>query len=133
MKRSGIINGPLSGALAGLRHTDVFVVCDAGLSAPAGANVFDLAIEYGSPVVTPVLRAVLDEVVVEQAWVASEMADRNPTRESEVALLLAGIPVKAAPHDQLRRLLPQARFFIRTGDDKPYSNVVLRAGVGFDV
>jgi D-ribose pyranase len=133
MKRSGVINGPLAGAIAGLRHTDLFVVCDSGLSAPPGAAVFDLAIEYGSPIVTPVLRALLDDVVVEAAWVASEMADRNPVRRQEVTALLAKTPVTAVPHQELRALLPEARFFVRTGDDKPYSNVVLRAGVAFDV
>lgn len=133
MKRSGLINGPIASAIGGLRHTDLFVVCDSGLSALSGATVFDVAIQYGSPIVTPVLRALLEELVVEGAWVASEMPDRNPVRYREVTELLDGIPVSAIRHAELRNLLSEARFFVRTGDDKPYSNVVLRAGVAFDV
>ena len=36
MRRGGILNAQLAGALAQLGHTDTLVVCDAGLPIPPG-------------------------------------------------------------------------------------------------
>jgi D-ribose pyranose/furanose isomerase RbsD len=44
MKRGGILNAQLAGALARLGHTDTLVVCDAGLPIPPGSEVVDLAV-----------------------------------------------------------------------------------------
>ncbi|HKZ27462.1 MAG TPA: RbsD/FucU domain-containing protein, partial [Rubrobacteraceae bacterium] len=43
MRRGGILNAQLAGALARLGHTDTLVVCDAGLPIPPGSEVVDLA------------------------------------------------------------------------------------------
>jgi D-ribose pyranase len=133
MKKHGIINAPLAAQLTGLRHTNLFAVCDSGLAAPPGATVIDLSLVYGVPTVSSVLSAILAEVVVEAAWIAEEISARNPQREREIRAELGDLVPAAVPHDELRALLPDVRFFVRTGDDRPYSNVVLRAGVGFPV
>jgi D-ribose pyranase len=45
MKCVGILNAPPAGALATLDHTDLVMVCDAGLPIPSGTTVVDLAFQ----------------------------------------------------------------------------------------
>jgi len=128
MKREGIINARLAGALAGLGHTDHVMVCDAGLPIPSGPEVVDLAFRYGVPSFEVVLSGLLEELVVEGATAAEE-AERNP-RSYE--LLTRSLPdLGFVPHEQLKRMVAGAKLVIRTGEATPYSNVILRCGVPF--
>ena len=49
MRRGGIINADLAGALSRMGHTDLVVICDAGLPIPPGPAVVDLAFQFGVP------------------------------------------------------------------------------------
>ncbi len=55
MKKHGILNRHLSGALASLGHTDGVLVCDAGMPIPDGPRVVDLAFRAGVPSFAEVL------------------------------------------------------------------------------
>jgi D-ribose pyranase len=128
VKRSGIINAKLAGALAGLGHTDQVVVCDAGLPLPPGPEVVDLALRFGVPSFGVVLSALLEELVVEGATAAEEV-ERNP-RSHEY--LTANLPdLGFVPHEELKRMVAGAKLVVRTGEATPYSNVILRCGVPF--
>jgi D-ribose pyranase len=128
MKREGIINARLAGALAGLGHTDHVVVCDAGLPIPPGPEVVDLAFRFGVPSFETVLSGLLEELVVEGATAAEEV-ERNP---SSYEFLTTRLPdLGFVPHEELKRMLPGAKLVIRTGEATPYSNVILRCGVPF--
>ncbi|WP_291378753.1 D-ribose pyranase [Demequina sp.] len=130
MKRTGIINAPLSGALARLGHTDTVVVADAGLPVPAHVPVVDLALVYGSPRFTDVLDALLGDIVVEAAWV-SQQADDWPAGEWIDTRLDA--PAERIDHAEFKRRVSDARLVIRTGEDTAFSNVILQCGVPFAV
>ena len=128
MKRDGIINAELAGALAALGHTDLVVVCDAGLPIPSGPTVVDLAFRFGVPSFETVLSGLLEEVVIEGATAAEEV-ERNP-RSYE--LLKARLPdLGLVPHEELKRIVARAKLVVRTGEATPYSNVILRCGVPF--
>ena len=128
MKREGIINARLAGALAGLGHTDHVVVCDAGLPIPPGPEVVDLAFRFGVPSFETVLSGVLEELVIEGATAAEEV-ERN-SRSYE--FLTTRLPdLGFVPHEELKRMVPGAKLVIRTGEATPYSNVILRCGVPF--
>ena len=131
MKKTGILNADLAAHLARLGHTDQFLVVDSGFPVPAGVPVVDLRVVYGLPAFEPVLTAIADEVVVEHAAVASELATANPP----VSTLIAGIygDVEQVDHVELKRRAVAARFAVRTAEDTPYANVLLTAGVGFAV
>ena len=60
MKRDGIINAQLAYEIARLGHTDLVVVCDAGLPIPEGPAVVDLAFCLGVPSFGTVLSGLLD-------------------------------------------------------------------------
>lgn len=130
MKRTGIINAPLSGALARLGHTDLVVVADAGLPIPPHVPVVDLALVYGQPTFTSVLDALLSEIVVEHAYVSAP-ADDWPCGAWVDDRLDA--PAERLAHEDLKALVGDCRLAVRTGEDTAYSNVILRCGVPFAV
>ena len=128
MKRGGIINARLAGEIARLGHTDLVVVCDAGLPIPPGPAVADLAFRLGVPSFETVLSGLLEELVVEGATAAEE------TRESPgVARVLHELlpDLGLVPHHELKRMTAGAKLVVRTGEATPYANVILRCGVAF--
>ncbi|MEU7647932.1 D-ribose pyranase [Streptomyces huasconensis] len=129
MKKSGILNRHLAGAIAELGHGDTVLVCDAGMPIPAGPRVVDLAFRAGVPAFAEVLDGLLAELVVEGGTAAREIEEANP----DAALLLReSLPVlKLIAHEELKRLSAGARLVVRTGEARPYANVLLRCGVFF--
>ncbi|MHA5048750.1 D-ribose pyranase [Streptomyces sp. SD15] len=129
MKKAGILNRHLSGALAELGHGDGVLVCDAGMPIPEGPRVVDLAFRAGVPSFAEVLDGLLAELVVEGATAASEVREANP---EAAALLDARFPALwTVPHEELKSLSAGARLIVRTGEARPYANVLLRCGVFF--
>ncbi|MCH5671569.1 D-ribose pyranase [Streptomyces gilvus] len=129
MKKAGILNRHLSGAIAELGHGDGVLVCDAGMPIPRGPQVVDLAFRAGVPSFAVVLDGLLAELVVEGATAAKEVQGANPA----VSALLEGeFPeLELVPHERLKELSAQARLVVRTGEARPYANVLLRCGVFF--
>ncbi|OLZ69771.1 D-ribose pyranase [Streptomyces sp. IMTB 2501] len=126
MKKAGILNRHLAGALAELGHGDTVLVCDAGLPIPAGPRVVDLAFRAGVPSFAEVLDGLLAELVVEGATAAEEMGGANRV------LLEGRFPrLSLVPHERLKQLSAGARLVVRTGEARPYANVLLRCGVFF--
>ncbi|HEV2093669.1 MAG TPA: D-ribose pyranase [Rubrobacter sp.] len=128
MKRGGIINARLAGELARLGHTDLVVVCDAGLPIPTGPAVVDLAFRLGTPSFETVLSGLLEEIVVEGATVAEETRE-NPDVARVLRELLPDAGLVA--HNELKRMTADAKLVVRTGEATPYANVILRCGVPF--
>lgn len=129
MKRRGVLNAPLSARLAELGHTDLVVVGDAGLPRPAGVPVVDLALVLGVPSFADVVRALADELTVEQVTMADEARTAN-AGVVELVRSLFGEP-EWVVHEQLKAMSGTARLFVRTGEATPFANVVLRCGVPF--
>ena len=77
MKKIGLLNQPLSAVIAGLGHTDTLVIADAGLPIPTTTQRIDLALVNGVPTFLETLQAVLVEMQVERAIIATEMAGAN--------------------------------------------------------
>ncbi|HEY3505258.1 MAG TPA: D-ribose pyranase [Actinocatenispora sp.] len=129
MRRSGLWHPRLAALVTELGHGDLLVVADAGLPVARGVEVVDLAVSRGEPAFLTVLRPILAELVVEEATLATELADQAVI--DEVAERLGDIPLAWATHDELKRTAAGARAVVRTGSVTPYANIVLRAGVAF--
>ena len=127
MKRRGILNAELSGALARLGHTDIVLLADCGMPRPAGVPVIDLALVHGIPRFEQVLDALLEELVFE-GCVAAEESKAVPAGE-----WLAGrfAKIDYISHDSLKTLSASAKLFIRTGEATPFANAALVCGVSF--
>lgn len=139
MKRSGILNPALCRALASLGHTDAIVICDAGLPIPDGPERIDLSLVPGVPAFRDVLAAVIAELQVERAQVATEFEQRSRNLHDETILRLnaqaevqgAPVAIERTSHEELKRATRSARVIVRTGECTPFANVILYSGVPF--
>jgi D-ribose pyranase len=129
VKRTGILNRHLAGALAELGHGDGVLVCDAGMPIPDGPRVVDLAFRAGVPAFAEVLDGLLAELVVEGATAAQELREANPEASSLLEAHFPGLDLVS--HERLKELSAGARLVVRTGEARPYANVLLRCGVFF--
>ncbi|PPS74437.1 MULTISPECIES: D-ribose pyranase [Streptomyces] len=129
MKKAGILNRHLAGALAELGHGDGVLVCDVGMPIPDGPRVVDLAFRAGVPSFAEVLDGLLAELVVEGATAAQELRDANPEASSLLEGHFPGLALVS--HERLKELSAEARLVVRTGEARPYANVLLRCGVFF--
>lgn len=128
LRNGGILNAHLAGRLAGLRHMDTFVISDAGFPVAKGVEVIDLALVYGIPTFEQVLRAVNDHVVLEDAWVAEEMSKGNPDQLATIESVLSEVPITRVSLTQMIADAATAKFVVHTGENTPYSNVILSGG-----
>jgi len=131
MKKTGLLNQPLSNVVAGLGHLDTVVIADAGLPIPPQTPRIDLAVAQGIPAFLDVLKAVLGEMEVQGAIIADEMRATSPALHAALMDMLDGIPVETVPHEIFKAQTASARAVVRTGEFTPYANVILIAGVIF--
>lgn len=131
MKKTQLLNQPISAVIAGMGHTDELVIADAGLPIPASTQRIDLALTQDVPRFYDTLRIVLSELRVERALVAEEMLDVSPQVHEAIEDLLGEIPIETIPHETFKQRIHSAIAVVRTGEFTPYANIILIAGVGF--
>ena len=129
MQRSGIIHHELAGLIAGLRHTETFVISDAGLPLAPGTPTVDLGYRYSQPPFLDVAEALLAQIVVEHSWVTGQVREINPTVYT--ALRSFGLEPEPLDHNEFKARVGDVKFAVRTGEDSFYANVLCRAGVPF--
>ncbi len=131
MKKTPLLNQPLSAVIAGLGHTDTLVIADAGLPIPDGPLRIDLAVRAGLPSLLEVLHAVLEELQIQEVIIADEMAGHSPQLRTALRDILGDVPVRTVAHEEFKRQTRTARAIVRTGECTPYANLILVAGVVF--
>jgi len=131
MKKTGLLNQPISTAIAGLGHTDSLVVADAGLPIPAGPTRIDLALTQGIPTFVDTLRTVLIEMQVERVIIAEEMTTVSPALYQTIKDILGDTPIEMCPHEAFKTMTAEAKAVVRTGEFTPYANIILVSGVVF--
>ena len=131
MKKIGILNQPISAVIAGLGHTDMLVIADAGLPIPSEVERIDLALVQGVPGFLQTVEVVLREMKVDKVIVANETDDNSPHIAEVLKALLPGVPFEWVSHARLKELTHAAVAVIRTGEFTPYANVILVSGVVF--
>ncbi len=131
MKKTGIINQPISTVISGLGHTDSLVIADAGLPIPNDVTRIDLALKEGVPSFLVTLEVILSEMQVEKAIIALEIKGKNPIIEKRIVELLGNVPVEYISHENFKLETNTAKAIIRTGEFSPYANIILLSGVVF--
>lgn len=131
MKKTGILNQPISSVIAGLGHMDRLVIADAGLPIPPETQRIDLALTGGIPSFLDTLRVVLTEMQVERVIVAEEMVAVSPNVYHSIKEMLGDVPIGTVPHEIFKEQTHSARAVVRTGEFTPYANIILVAGVVF--
>lgn len=131
MKRTTLLNAPLSAAIARLGHTDLLLVSDAGLPIPAGPERIDLALVAGVPTMMQTLWAIFAELAVEAAYIAYEQQEVAPKFHAALAAFLhdEGVELRTMSHIEFKAKSRTARAAVRTADFTPYANIMLQAGV----
>lgn len=128
MKKTGIINAPISTIIAHLEHSDMLTVADAGLPIPALTQRIDLALKPGIPGFLETLEVVLTEMYVEKAYVSEDILTKSPHIHDGIRKLLGTVPIETLPHLDFKNLAGSTKAIIRTAESTPYANVILVAG-----
>lgn len=131
MRNGKIINPEIMYALTKLGHTQSIVICDAGLPIPKGAKVIDLAFVLGEMPFLRVLEVVLDEGIFEGCIYAEEIKTQNVAVFEQMKQMIGDIETGLLSHEDFKVATESAEIFIRTGEDTPYANVILKGGVAF--
>src|ERR1700761_8426316 len=102
MKRTTLLHAELSEVIARLGHGDLLVIGDAGLPIPDGPRRIDLALTANVPRFHEVLAAVLSEMKVERAVIATELETANPHVHAELTRQLDGTQVSTMSHENFK-------------------------------
>jgi D-ribose pyranase len=130
MRRSGILNDRLCGALAAIGHGDILLVVDAGFPIPRDADRIDLALARELPDLRTVLALVHEELIVERVLLAGEMAEHNAPLDAFVRAEFAAAQMDPRPHSEMLAAVAQcAKTIVRTGAFDPWGNIGLVSGV----
>lgn len=137
MKKTSLINAPLSSIIARMGHGDYLVVADSGLPIPYGKELVDLAITPHLPRLLDVLNVILSELKVERVIITNEMVEKSPEYYNKLQKTLRkslrGVPVEKISHARFKEITQETHniAFVRTGEATPFSNLILVAGVIF--
>ncbi|ARI75634.1 D-ribose pyranase [Halobacillus mangrovi] len=130
MKKQGMLNREIASVLARLGHTDKIVVADCGLPIPDDIPCIDVSLTKGHPSFREAVTAILEDMEVEAATMASEVKEHNPELLQKVETQLPE-KVSFQSHEELKEQTKQAKAIIRTGEVTPYANIILHSGVIF--
>lgn len=139
MKKTALLNAPLSQLIATLGHTDSLTICDAGLPIPKQIERVDLALSAGVPSFLQTFHAVVTEMFVERAIIAEEIKEKNPKILTALLNSLAQlgqqqgnqIEVQYVSHDMFKTYTHASKAIVRSGECSPYANIILYSGVPF--
>ncbi|MFW5457762.1 D-ribose pyranase [Streptococcus hyovaginalis] len=130
MKKHGLLNSNLAKMAADLGHTDRVCIGDLGLPVPDGVSKIDLALTHGLPSFQDVLDNYLDNILVEKVVLAEEIKTENPNQLEKILKKLdASVDIVYVSHEELKDLNKHVKTVVRTGEDTPYSNIILQSGV----
>lgn len=139
MKKTTLINAPLSTCIAKLGHTDTICLCDCGLPVPPGVERIDLALHQGMPRFMDVLNTIASELVIEKMTIATEMEKISPDFHKEFLAAVKKISeaqgkpieVEEVAHVDFKKKTASCHAIVRSGEITYYANVIIHAGVAF--
>ena len=131
MKKTGLLNGEISEVISKMGHKDTIAIGDAGLPIPDETRRIDLALVKNVPTFIETLKAVLMELNIEEIFIAAETKSQNPQLYGEILKLVGDVKVSFISHEELKDMLKDCKAVIRTGQETPYSNIILKSGVIF--
>jgi D-ribose pyranase len=139
MKRGILLNADITSTIAAMGHTDSLTIGDAGLPISDTVKRIDLAVKAGLPSFIEVLGTVLEELCIEKILLAEEIKTKNPDGLKAIIDLLKkyesdsgfSVQIDFVSHEDFKKLTASSKAIIRTGEVKPYANIILYSGVVF--
>lgn len=131
MKKTGILNREITTVLARMGHTDTIIIADCGLPVPDDTVMIDLSLTLGTPDFLSVLKAVADDMVIEEMTLAEEIKTENLLLHNQLTSEYSRFPTTYISHEELKHAIKNAKAVIRTGEATPFANVILKSAVIF--
>lgn len=132
MKKGGLLNAQLMFELTKLRHCDKVVICDAGFPIPEGKTVVDVSLVAGIPSFMQVLKACLNEIIVEDYVIFDFMKEYNQETYDALQAMFVKQTHREVSMPEFVELSREAKLFVRTAEFKPASNILLTSASGVD-
>lgn len=131
MKKTALLNSEISEVIAKMGHTDTIAIGDCGLPIPDGVRRIDLALVKGIPSFMETLKAVLLEEKIEEIIIAKETKEVSPEIFQNILKEVGDVKITFITHEELKSELKHCKAIIRTGEQTPYANIILKSGVVF--
>lgn len=131
MKKTPLLNSDISRVISQMGHTDSIAIGDAGLPIPNSVERIDLAIIKNLPTFIDTLKAILTELQVEEVEIARETKDASPQVYEDIIKEIGNVKITWISHEELKENLKKCRAVVRTGEQTPYANIILKSGVVF--
>ncbi|WP_297994808.1 D-ribose pyranase [uncultured Clostridium sp.] len=131
MRKTSLLNSNLSSVISLMGHTDMIAIGDCGLPIPSETKRIDLALVAGVPTFLETLKATLMELEVEEVIIAQETKEVSPNTLSEIEKIIGNTKITFILHEELKLKLKECKAVVRTGEQTPYANIILKSGVVF--
>lgn len=135
MLQQGILNPDLLHLLARIRHTNTLVIADWAFPYWEEIETVDLSLCRGIPTIPDLLNLLHDNFKVGRIIQAEEFLHTNPEgtlKQYDASFqgfkgLYPEVELTRLPHNDFKKLVPNAIGLIRTGDTTAYGNIILES------
>ncbi|NFN78970.1 D-ribose pyranase [Clostridium botulinum] len=131
MRKTALLNSNLSSVISKMGHTDMIAIGDCGLPIPDESERIDLALIKGIPTFMQTLKTILLELQIEEIILAKETKDVSPNLYEEIKEVIGDVKITFITHEELKITLKSCKAVVRTGEQTPYANIILKSGVVF--
>lgn len=131
MRKTRLLNSEISTVISKMGHTDMLAIGDCGLPIPDNVKRIDLAVIKNLPTFLDTLDAILDELQVEEVILATETKEVSENLYKEIEERFKEIKISFVSHEELKMNLKECKAVVRTGEQTPYANIILKSGVVF--
>ena len=129
MSTNRIINGQLASLLARFRHVNTIAIVDGPFPTYPNVETVDLAVVLGLPSIPDVLSAILPHIEVSSVTMAAEFEAKVDAKVvGEYRNTISHLPLNIIAHEEFKVKVGQTLGIIHTGDNVPYSSVILNCG-----
>lgn len=129
MSTNRIINGQLASLLARFRHVNTIAIVDGPFPTYPNVETVDLAIVLGLPSIPDVLNSILPHIEVSSVIMAAEFEKKvDAELVSQYRKAISHLPLNIIAHEEFKIKVGQTLGIIHTGDNVPYSSVILNCG-----
>lgn len=131
MKKTTLLNSEISEVVSKMGHQDTLAIGDCGLPIPNNTKRIDIALSKNIPGFIETLKCILTELQIEEVIVATETFEVSPHVFDEIKKAVGDVKITFVTHEELKNLLNECKAVVRTGEQTPYANVILKSGVVF--
>ncbi|MEG2017825.1 MAG: D-ribose pyranase [Clostridium sp.] len=131
MRKTTLLNSNIGTVISNMGHTDMLAIGDCGLPIPRETERIDIALRSGVPTFIDTLKVILEELQIEEVLIAAETKEVSPGLYEEIINVIGEVKVTFISHEELKKDLKECKAVVRTGEQTPYANIILKSGVVF--